>query len=136
MPEEDPLPPSIQLGELQLAILQELILRGEASASELFERLTPTLGLARTTIATVLSKLEKKGLVEHRTEGRQYVYRAVVGEDELQRSLVGDLVERVFRGDAAELVNHLLRERELDDEALGRLKEIIEAAERRAEGRE
>ncbi len=124
---------SIQLGELQLAILQELIRGGEVSASELHARLQPSLGLARTTIATVLAKLEKKGLVEHRTEGRQFVYRATLVEEELRRSLVGDLVERLFRGDAAELVNHLLGERDLGEDELAKLKALIAAAERRGE---
>ena len=124
---------SIQLGELQLAILQELIREGEVSASELHARLQPSLGLARTTVATVLAKLEKKGFVEHRTEGRQYVYRAALAEEELRRSLVGDLVERLFRGDAAELVNHLLSDRELGEDELAKLKALIAAAERRGE---
>ena len=124
---------SIQLGELQLAILQELIRGGEVSASELHARLQPSLGLARTTIAPVLAKLEKKGLVEHRTEGRQFVYRATLVEEELRRSLVGDLVERLFRGDAAELVNHLLGERDLGEDELAKLKALIAAAERRGE---
>lgn len=120
----------IQLGELQLAVLQQLWSSGEATASDLHAALHPSLGLARTTIATVLTKLEKKGVVTHRTEGRQFVYRAVLAEHELQSSLVGDLVERVFRGDAAELVNHLLAGQELDGEELDRLKSMIAAAER------
>ncbi len=123
----------LQLGELQLAVLQELIARGEASASDLHAALQPTLGLARTTIATVLTKLEGKGVVEHRRDGRQFIYRPTLAESELRQNLVGDLVERVFRGDTAELVNHLLSGRELEDNELERLKGIIEAAERRGE---
>jgi BlaI family transcriptional regulator, penicillinase repressor len=133
------LSPPIQLGELQLAVLQRLWSHGEASASDLHAALHPTLGLARTTIATVLTKLEKKEVVTHRTEGRQFIYRATLAESDLQSSLVGDLVERVFRGDATELVNHLLvnhllAERALDGEELDRLKAMIAAAEERREG--
>ncbi len=123
----------LQLGELQLAVLQELMARGEASASDLHAALRPTLGLARTTIATVLTKLEGKGVVEHRREGRQFIYRPTLAESELRQTLVGDLVERVFRGDTTELVNHLLSERELGEHELERMKAILEAAERRAE---
>ena len=44
--------------------------------------------------------------------------------------MVGALTERLFRGDAAELVNHLLAEREIEPDELERLKQRIEARQR------
>ena len=67
---------SIQLGDLQLAIMRELWRAGEATVATVHAALQDERGLALTTIATMLSKMEKKGVVEHRSEGRQYVYRA------------------------------------------------------------
>ncbi|MEW6072021.1 MAG: BlaI/MecI/CopY family transcriptional regulator [Planctomycetota bacterium] len=123
----------LQLGDLQLAVLQTLQEEGEATASALHALLRPRQRLARTTIATVLTKLEGKGVVARRRVGRQDLWRATLGERELRRSLVGDLVARVFAGDAAELVNHLLVERELAGTDLERLKGLIAAAEPRGE---
>lgn len=115
-----------QLGDLQYAIMRVLWNRGEAAAAEVHAALLDERGLAPTTIATMLSKMEKKGVVIHRTEGRQYVYRATVEERDVRRSMVSELIQRAFQGDATALVNHLLNELDIDQEELGRLKDMIE----------
>lgn len=114
-----------QLGDLQYAIMRVLWERREASAADVHEALYPERGLAPTTIATMLSKMEKKGIVTHRAEGRQYIYRAIVAEEDVRHSMVGELLERVFQGDAKELVNHLLNERDIDADELEELKVLI-----------
>jgi predicted transcriptional regulator len=115
-----------QLGDLQYAIMRVLWARKEATAAEVHTQLYPERGLAPTTIATMLSKMEKKGVVKHRAEGRQFIYSAAVTENDVRRSMVGELLDRVFQGDAAELVNHLLEERDIDTDELERLKKLIE----------
>jgi predicted transcriptional regulator len=122
------------LGDLQYAIMRLLWSQGEASAAEVHSALYPDRGLAPTTIATMLSKMEKKGVVTHRIEGRQFVYRAVVDERDVRLSMVGELINRVFKGDAAALVNHLLKEEEIDPNELKELKALIEARERKGGG--
>ena len=76
-------------------------------------------------LVAMLSKLEKRGVVTHRTEGRQFVYRPLVSEAEVARSMVLDLTKRVFDGDASALVSHLLSEHEIDADELGRLKTLL-----------
>ncbi len=122
------------LGDLQLAIMRVLWARGEASSSEVHAALLEERGLAPTTIATMLRKMEDKGVVDHRTEGRQFVYRPTVEEGEVRRDMVGDLVERLFLGDPAALVNHLLHDAAIDPAELGRLKKLIAERERNARG--
>ncbi len=117
------------LGDLQLAILRELWSRGEATVADVHAALLPERGLAPTTIATMLTKLERKGLVAHRVEGRQYVYRARIEQDDVNRSMVREFVDRLFQGDPAALLNHLLAECEIDAGELDDLKRRI--AERR-----
>ena len=65
-----------------------------------------------------------------RAARRGGVYRALYEESEVKRSMVGALTERLFRGDAAELVNHLLAEREIEPAELERLKQRIEERQR------
>lgn len=122
------------LGDLQLAILREIWLRQEATVAEVYEALRPERGLAPTTIATMLSKMEKRRLVTHRVEGRQFVYRALVQQDDVERSMVSDLVERLFHGDPAALVNHLLAEGGLDPDELSLIRSRIADAQRREGG--
>ncbi|TDJ71286.1 MAG: BlaI/MecI/CopY family transcriptional regulator [Planctomycetota bacterium] len=117
---------SHQLGDLQLAIMRVLWKAGEATVADVHEALRTERGLALTTIATMLSKMEKKGVVEHRSEGRHYVYRPTVSEEQVHRSMVSELTERLFAGDAAALVNHLLTAQEIDADELARIAALIE----------
>ena len=85
------------LGELQHAIMAVLWDRGEATTADVHEALRDDRGLALTTIATMLRKMEDKGVVLHRVDGRQFVYRAAVSEDQVRRSMVGELVGPALR---------------------------------------
>ena len=102
-----------QLTDLQIAIMRVLWERGEATVAAIHEALLAERGLAPTTVATLLSRLEKRGVVKHRSASRQYVYYPAVSEHEVRRSMVSELTERLFDGDVAELVSHLLDAREI-----------------------
>lgn len=111
-----------QLGDLQLAIMRVLWARGEASASEVHGALLEERGLAPTTIATMLRKMEDKGVVDHRAQGRQFIYFPLIAEADVREGMVGDLVDRLFRGDSAALINHLLEAGEIDAGELDELR--------------
>ena len=91
--------------------------------------------LAPTTVATVLGRLEKKGLVEHRTEGRQYVYRALVSEREVQSSVLSRVTDTLFGGDVTALVSQLLDQGDVSDEDLAQVRKMIRAKGREGKGR-
>jgi len=118
------------LSDLQLAIMREIWSRGEATVAEVHNALQRERGLAMTTIATVLSRLEKQGLLAHRREGRLFVYRALITEAAVKNATVQEITERLFRGDVAELVSHLLSESEVSDGDLARVKDLIEQKEK------
>ena len=118
-----------QLGDLQLAIMRVLWDGGEASAAEVHRALWDERGLAPTTIATMLVKMERKGVVTHRSEGRRYLYSPTVSEAEVTHSMVGQLAQRLFEGDVRALVSHLLAEHEIDPDELSELKALIESKE-------
>jgi BlaI family penicillinase repressor len=102
-----------QVTELQLAVLRELWSRGEGSVAEVRAALHAERGLATTTVATLLSRLEKRGLVAHRAEGRKHVYRATVSEPQVRTALLDAVTEGVFGGDVGALVSHLLQARDM-----------------------
>ena len=116
------------LGDLQLVILRALWARGEATVAEVHQALHRERGLAPTTIATMLKKMEKKGVVAHRVDNRRFIYRAVVSEDAVTRSLVSSLTEKLFGGDALALVSHLVTEHDVDPVELDELKTRVAAA--------
>jgi predicted transcriptional regulator len=116
--------------ELQLAIMRVLWEKKEATVADVHAALHPDRGLAPTTIATVLSRLERRGFLSHRTDGRQFVYCTTVTEEAVRKSMVGELADLLFEGDVAELVNHLLSGRDFSDNDLSRVKSLIEAHEK------
>lgn len=122
-------------GDLQLAILRVLWRRGTARVAEVHADLAPARSLALTTIATMLRKMEARGLCTHELDGRQFVYQATVEEGEVRRDMVSDVVERAFAGDASAVVNHLLREADFDAGDLADLKRMIAAREADLGGR-
>jgi predicted transcriptional regulator len=100
----------VHLSELQLAVMRVLWSRQEASTADVVAGLAPGRRLAHTTVATLLTRLQAKGVVTHQKDGRVLVYRALVTEPEVRRSMVADLVAALFKGDPSALVAHLVRE--------------------------
>ena len=118
-----------KLGDLQLTILRRLWERGEAAASDVHADLLEDRGLAPTTIATMLKKMEAKGVVRHRVDGRRYLYRATVSEQEVTRNMVSEITDRLFEGSPVALVSHLLEEHQVDRREIEELKALIERHE-------
>lgn len=109
-----------QLSDQQLAFMRVLWDRGEATAQDMQAALAEQgVTLAPTTVATVLGRLERRGLVGHRSRGRQYVYRARADEQEIRRTMLARLTDFFFGGDPQALVSHLtadgLGQRDLDE---------------------
>jgi BlaI family transcriptional regulator, penicillinase repressor len=119
---------TVGLTGLQLSIMDVLWERGEATTQDVWERLTEGRPLALTTVATIMSRLERKRVLTHRREGRQYVYRATVTRSEVRRSKVRELTESLFGGDPAALVSHLVRAEDVDAEELKRIREMLDEA--------
>jgi len=122
------------LGALQLAIMRVLWELGEATVTDVHQALLSERGLAPTTIATMLKKMEDKGVVAHRAEGRKFIYRPTVSEDQVTRGMVSDLTERLFGGDPVALVSHLIARHEIRPDELSELEKMIAAA-RKKEGK-
>ncbi len=125
------------LGELQYAIMRVLWNEREASVARVYDALPAEHRRALTTIATMLTKMERKGVVAHRSEGRQFVYVPQIEETDVRRTMVADLTERLFAGDVSALVTHLISDGEIDRDELARLQKLIERKrqEERGHGR-
>ena len=115
----------VSLSELQLDLMRVLWARGEASTADVADALRGERDLAHTTVATLLTRLEKRGLLSSRREGRALLYRPLVSEAEVQRSMVGNLVDRLFAGRASALLSHLLDARGIDAQELAELQALL-----------
>jgi predicted transcriptional regulator len=125
------MPKTTHLGELQLAILQVLWDLGEGTVTDVHQALLSERGLAPTTIATMLKKMEEKGVVAHRAEGRRFIYQPTVSRDQVKRGMVSELTERLFGGDPMALVAHLLSRPEMRPEELSELERMIADAKKK-----
>ena len=114
-----------RLGDLQLQIMKLLWASKEATVSDLHPQLQQHKDLAYTTIATMLRKMEARGLVKHRLDGRSFVYRAAVPEDAVTRGLADHFIERLFEGSLTDVVSHLLSTREVSRDELVQIERLI-----------
>jgi predicted transcriptional regulator len=80
------------LGDLELAVMESVWRRGQATVREVHEDLAADRGLAYTTVMTVMTRLARKGLLQKRRDGAAFVYHAPLSADELLRSSVRDVL--------------------------------------------
>jgi predicted transcriptional regulator len=118
---------SPNLTEAELRLMDVLWEKGSATVGEVADALPAELDLAYNTVLTTLRILEEKGYVEHikAREGRAFVYSPTVGRDEAGRSAVRYLVSRFFRNSPELLVLNLLKDEELSDKELGRIRNLL-----------
>jgi BlaI family transcriptional regulator, penicillinase repressor len=115
----------LRLGDLQLRIMRVVWKRGEATVAEVMDELGRASRLAYTTVATMLRKMEARGLVRHRVEGRTFIYQPLVGEAQVSRKMTDHLLERLFQGSLSGMVSHLLSTHEVSADELAELERLI-----------
>lgn len=119
---------SITLTEAELRLMKLLWVRGESAVADLVEALPEGEPLAYTSVLTTVRILEKKGYVEHRQEGRAFLYRPCVAEHEASRSEVQHVLRRFFGDSREQLLLSLLGDKEMGADELERLRQAIAAA--------
>ncbi len=82
--------------------------------------------LAYTTVATLVRILTEKGFLEQTNVERPFQYRPVRSFEEVSRSILGDLVERVFHGSREQLLVRLLEQRRLTAKERAVLESILQ----------
>jgi predicted transcriptional regulator len=114
----------ISLTDRELDVITVLWDHGPSTAAEVRARLTDDL--AYNTVLTMLRILEEKGYVRHEEEGRAHRYFPLVGREAAGRSAVGRMVRRLFRGSPSLLLTQLVQHRDLSDEDLRLMRELID----------
>jgi predicted transcriptional regulator len=123
------------LGELQRAVLETVWELGEASVHQVRDRLNKMRKkkLAYTTVLSAMQKLEKAGWLDHRAEGRSYLYAATTSREQAGAGAAQRFIKRVFEGDAVTMFQHLIRESHLTADELRELRRLIEQKEKERE---
>ena len=121
--------------DAELAILRILWERGPSTVRQVHERLARDRQAAYTTALKLLQIMTEKGLVERDERERTHVYRAKLSEDQTQRQLVRDLLDRAFGGSASKLVMQALATRRASADELREIRKVIDGVKSEKEAR-
>jgi BlaI family transcriptional regulator, penicillinase repressor len=114
--------------ERELDILKVLWDRGEATVRDVYEELRQRLPIVQNTVQAFLRTMEEKGLVEHRLEGRTFIYRPTYQRQQTTQHLTEQLLTRAFDGAIDQLVQSALSLRQPTKDELDRLEQLLAQA--------
>ena len=109
------------LTELQQAILDRLWAEGPASAERVREALHARFPLKDSSVRTLLRRLEARGLVSHRVEGKVFLYQPTTPPRRLAARAVRSIIDRFCAGSAEQFLTGLVDEKVLSIAELRRL---------------
>ena len=111
------------LHDRELDLMEVLWERGSATTAEVRDALEDDL--AYNTVLTILRRMEDKGYLRHEEEGRAHRYIPLVGREQVRRSTLTRMLDRVFGGSPELLLNHLVSERKLSATQIEGLKQLL-----------
>lgn len=121
-------PALLSLSQSQREIMEIVWDRGEVSANEVRKILSETRDLAKNTVRTLLERMEGKGWLKHREDGRTFIYSAAQPREASIGQKVIEVVEHVCGGSPEELVTALLDYRGLTAHELKRIRAMLDEA--------
>ena len=122
-------PDASPLTAAQREIMEIVWDRGEVTVSEVREAVATRRELARNTVQTMIVRLEEKGWLKHREEGRTFVYSANRPRKVSLGAKVAQMVDRMFAGSAEEMVTALIEYRGLSPDEAERIRGMIDEAD-------
>lgn len=117
------------LGETEMEILHHVWQLKSATVADVRNRIQSERPIAYTTVMTVMRNLADKGYLAFVRDGNTYVYSPLRSAGDVQRSLVRDLVAKVFRGSPTALVQALVSDEQLSGEDIDRIRTLIDGME-------
>lgn len=115
--------------DAELAILRVLWRLGPATVRQIQEEINQNQQTGYTTVLKMLQIMTEKGLVKRDETERTHVYEASLPEEETQRQLVDDLLERAFGGSARQLVLHALSAKTTSRKELAQIRLLLDEFE-------
>ena len=113
------------IGDQELALLQYVAERGDATAGEAAEEFGAPRGLARSTVLTMMERLRAKGRLDRRQVEGVYRYSSPAAAGEVMRDVVKSFVEKTLGGSVSPFVTYLTEEARVSDEELAELEELV-----------
>ena len=120
-------PPSTNLTEAELRLMDVIWRKGKATVAEVVEELGQASAPAYNSVLTTMQILERKGYLRHTPAktGRAFVYQPVVSRQKASRNAVRHLVSRFFGDSAEALVLNVIENEKLSDAELDRVRALL-----------
>ena len=118
--------------QTELEILRVLWQRGPSSVREVHQTMLETRAAGYTTVLKLMQIMARKGLVERDERERTHVYRAALAQEQTQRQLVTDLLERAFDGSASQLILQALAAKRTSPDEMEEIRKMLDKAQRRS----
>ena len=113
----------------ELAILKILWRRGPSTVRAVNEDMNRQQPTGYTTTLKLMQIMAEKGLVARDESERTHVYRTIVGEEQTQKHLLRDLLEKAFNGSAQKLVLQALTTRKASPSELAEIRKLLDEIE-------
>ena len=109
--------------------VMECLWTGPKTLMELVRALGDSAGWAKSTVTTMVRRLEEKGLVDHETSGRTKIFQAALAREDAAAAETDSLLERAFHGSVGLLVSSLVERSSLTRADIDELYAILDRAE-------
>ncbi|MGD8427238.1 MAG: BlaI/MecI/CopY family transcriptional regulator [Balneolaceae bacterium] len=117
------------LGETEMEVLHHVWDMGEATVKDVRKCILENREVAYTTIMTVMKNLADKGYLKYRKKGVTYVYSPAREPESVRSNLVRDLIKKVFKGSPKELVQTLVKSKDITAREFDEIKRMIDQME-------
>lgn len=115
----------------ELEILSILWEKESATVREVYEAVNERKPASYTTVLKLMQIMFEKGLVTRDDSNRAHIFSAKQPQEQTQKNLVSDLLEKAFRGSALKLVQHVLETKPASREELAGIRKLISEAEKK-----
>ena len=122
------------ISETQWRVMEVVWQRGSATAADVIDALLPETGWNHQTVRTLLARLVQKGVLKAEPVKNYYVYSPLVSREESIREEGESFLNRVFSGNADELLVHFIREGKINQSTLERLQQLVEQQRKNRKG--
>lgn len=121
----------IQLSDAEWKIMNRLWETSDLTIRQLTEELDEETGWDKHTIITLLGRIEKKGAVSYRQNGRAKEFYPIVSRQAVSREETKSFLEKVYKGSLSLMVHSMVEDQSLSQEEIGKLYQILKESERR-----
>jgi BlaI family penicillinase repressor len=115
-----------RISPAETEILQLLWQLDEATVQQVCDRLPSQRKITYATVQTLLRRLEKKGYITHRAEGKAHVFSPAAKQEEVIKRSVSDFVNHLFGGDPIPLMHYLAEHGKISTDDIEELKRLVE----------